>query len=187
MRLHAGTPRLLKGAPRVTTGSKLTALVLLTLLAACSLANVEVHRLALLGFSTAVLALAIFGLSRSGETAEILSQGILASFRAIEDEVDIDLDRFGRHTRLVVGILSGITLAYWFGIRTYVSLALGLVGATLVFAEFVINVEVLGHLTSSPEAAFSPAGAARIVSVHRVLSVVHVGAVLTAIAFLLVR
>ena len=65
------------------------------------------------------------------------------------------------------------------------AMALGLTGAVLVFAEFVLNFEVLGHLTSDNDATFSDLGTQRVITIYRTLSFLHMGAVTTAITLLL--
>ncbi len=167
-------------------GSKVVALIITSLFLLNHLAGIELYRLALIGVSTAILGLCIFSFRRCGETAEILRAGIVEAFKEFEDdEFQIDLSRFGRHTRFFVALMSLAILIYWLGIRVYVNFALGLVGATLVFAEFVLNFEVLSHLCSEPDATFSEIGAARVVNIYRMLSLFHIAAITTAITWLL--
>ena len=170
----------------MNTGHKVAALLCVTLLLFFHLGGMEIHRLALLVPSTAILGLCIFSFRRCGETAEILRAGIVKAFSEFEDDdFQIDLSRFGRHTRFFVALMSLAILVYWLGIRVYVSFALGLVGATCVFCEFVLNFEVLGHLCSEPDATFSEVGASRVVNVYRALSLFHMAAITTAITWLL--
>ena len=172
----------------MNTGKKSLGMLLLFCWTLARFSPEEPQRLALLLFSTALLALCIFSYRRSSETAEILKAGIVEAFRELDGEdFHVDLGRFGRHTRFFVALLSAAGLLYWFGIRTYVSLVLGLSGAAVVFCEFVLNFEVLGYLCSSPSACYDDRGTKTVVTLYKTLSALHIGMVTAAIFMLLSR
>ena len=132
--------------------------------------------------SVVILAFCFFSLRRSDETKELLQEGIRKSLDDIETEdVSIDLKRFGRHMRYIIMGLSLTSLAYWLTVKAYVSMALGLTGAILVFAEFVLNFEVVYFLTSDPSATLSKTGAAQVISFYKVISVFHMTAIMGVI------
>ena len=144
-------------------------------------------KLIMLLASIIILALCFFSLKRSGETKEFLIDGINKSLDDINsDDFEIDLQRFGKHTRYFVASLSFISLAYWLGVRAYVSMALGLTGALLVFAEFVLNFEVVNYLTSDPHATFSESSATQVITVYKAISSVHIAAITTVIGLIVI-
>lgn len=137
--------------------------------------------------SVVILSLCFFSLKRSEETREFLREGINKSLAELDSEgFKIDLKRFGRHTRYFIAALSLASFTYWLGVKAYVSMALGLTGAILVFAEFVLNVEVVDFLTSDPTATFSDSGAAAVISTYKALSFVHMTAI-SAVILILIR
>ena len=137
--------------------------------------------------SVVILALCFFSLKRSEETREFLKDGITKSLEELNSEgFKIDLKRFGRHTRYFIGALSLASFTYWLGVRAYVSMALGLTGVLLVFAEFVLNFEVVDFLTSDPAATFSDSGAGAIISTYKAISFVHMTTI-GAVILILIR
>jgi hypothetical protein len=146
-----------------------------------------ITKLIMLFSSIAILSFCFFSLKRSEETREFLREGIKKSLEEIDTEdFKIDLKRFGRHTRYFIGAVSLASFTYWLGVKAYVSMALGLTGAILVFAEFVLNFEVVDFLTSDPAATFSDSGAAAVISTYKAISFVHMTTI-TVVILMLIR
>ncbi len=146
------------------------------------LVSFPLFKLCMLLASVVILGFCFFSLRRSDETKELLQEGIGKSLNSLEtEEGTIDLKRFGRHMRYIAGALSFLSLLYWLTVRAYVSIALGLTGALLVFAEFVLNFEVVYFLTSNPRACLSESGASQVISVYRVLAISHMAAIVGVI------